>query len=317
MQMPAMASRIIVVDLAYLIEHLANELGAIVPAGFRVEADDGMLRYSADVKRSPGQPGDHHAGKSSTNVQRSFGRHGQITGDHSAAAAVRALDDLRDYIQEAGHHPWPVSRIPPRSHAEIRHAMLYLWYGEHDDPVLNCEPIPLPGVRDAKCQGCGLHTSMVTWAESVGTVASPLLAGFSLASVVVVAGDPQKFYWAGAAIVSLTVAAITLIAAVQGSKFVHQEEPDAEGWYHGTRSLYHTGILALLLGLGFAMVPGSPDWPRRVASGMALAAAVGEAIFFSKEAVSDARLAISFIVARARRAAIALIMAMPGRRRSS
>ena len=80
----------------------------------------------------------------------------------------------------------------------------------------------------AKCQGYGLHASMVRWAESVGTVAAPLLAGFSLASVVVIAGDPHGFYWAGAAIVSLTLAAITLIAAVQGSKLVHQEEPDAD-----------------------------------------------------------------------------------------
>jgi hypothetical protein len=194
--------------------------------------------------------------------------------------------------------------------------MLCLWYGEHDDPVLKCEPISLTGVRDAKCQGSGLHASMVKWAESVGTVASPLLAGFSLASVVVIAGDPQKFYWSGAAIVGLTVAAITLIAAVQSSKYVHQEEPHAEGWYHGTRALYHSGIVALLLGLGFALVPGSPDWPRRVACGLALAAAVGEAIFFRREATADARAAISSIGTRAR-AAIAAIRAMPGRRRSS
>jgi uncharacterized membrane protein HdeD (DUF308 family) len=143
---------------------------------------------------------------------------------------------------------------------------------------------------------------MVKWAESVGTVASPLLAGFSLASVVVVAGDPQKFYWAGAAIVGLTVAAITLIAAVQTSKYVHRKQPDAEGWYHGTRALYHSGILALLLGLGFALVPGSSDWSRRVACGLALAAALGEAIYFRREAISDARAAISFLRARVRAA---------------
>jgi uncharacterized membrane protein HdeD (DUF308 family) len=310
MQASAMASRIIAVDVddltALLTPLLADRLSVIVPTGFYVKAADGMLRYSADEERSPGQHGDHRAGGSSTHVRRALGRHGETAEDHIVDAAVRVLDDLRDYIQEAGDDSWPVTGNPPRSHAQIRDSMLYLWYGDHDDTGVKCKPIPLPRVHDGECQGSGLNAPMVKWAESVGTVASPLLAGFSLASVVVVAGDPQKFYWAGAAIISLTVAAITLIAAVQTSKYVHREEPNAEGWYHGTRMLYHNGILALLLGLGFALVPGSPDWPRRVACGLALAAAAGEAIFFSPEASSDARAAISFVLARAWQTAIFL-----------
>jgi len=290
------------VDVNDLTERLAGRLSVIVPAGFYVEAADGILRYSADEERHPGQHGDHHARGSSTHVRRALGRHGKTAEDHIVDVAVRVLDDLRDYIQEAGHDPWPVTRNPPRSHAQIHDSTLYLWYGEHDDAVLKCESIRLSGVPDAECRGSGLDASMVKWAESVGTVASPLLAGFSLASVVVVAGDPQKFYWAGAAIVGLTVAAITLIAAVQTSKYVHRKQPDAEGWYHGTRALYHSGILALLLGLGFALVPGSSDWSRRVACGLALAAALGEAIYFRREAISDARAAISFLRARVRAA---------------
>jgi len=121
--------------------------------------------------------------------------------------------------------------------------------------------VDVDSARDAEDQAPGLDAAKQRWAESVGNVASPVLAGFSLASVVLVAGDPQKYYRAGAAIVSLTVAAITLIGALQSSKYVHREDAHAEGWYHGTRVLYHGGILALLLGLGFVLVPGSADWP--------------------------------------------------------
>src|SRR5260370_14858057 len=177
---------------------------------------------------------------------------GKTAEDRIVGAAAQVLDDLRDYIQASGQDSWPVAGNPPRSHAQIRASVLHLWYGDHDDVVLECEPIQVPGTRDAECQGSGLDASMVKWAESVGTVASPLLAGFSLASVIVVAEDPTKFYWEGATIISLTVAAITLIAAVQSSKYVHPEDTHAEEWYHGPRVLYHTGILALLLSLGFA-----------------------------------------------------------------
>jgi len=283
------------VDVKNLTALLAAGLDAKVPAGFRVKADDGKLLYSADEERFPAQHGHHHARRSDTNVRRIFALHGKTDEDRIVGTAVQVLDDLRDYIQASGHDSWPVAGNPPRSHAQIRASVLHLWYGDHDNVVLECEPIQVPGVPDAECQGSGLDASMVTWADSVGTVASPLLAGFSLASVIAVVEEPTKFYWEGATIIGLTVAAITLIAAVQTSKYVHPEDLHAEGWYHGTRALYHTGILALLLSLGFALVPGSPDWPRGVACGLALAAALGEAIFFSGEAISDARAALAFI----------------------
>jgi hypothetical protein len=286
--------RIDAVDVDDLIVLIAGRLSAIVPAGFRIEAADGKLWYSAVAGQSPAEPGRQRVCGARTNVRRAFDRRGEITEDHIIDAAVRVLKDLQDYIQEAGQDPWPATSRPPRARAEVRDSMLYLWYGEPGEVVLGCDPIPLGGMRSAQRQAADRDASNQKWAESVGNVASPLLAGFSLATVVVVAGDPQKFYWAGAAIVSLTYAAITLIAAVQSSKYVHGGEAHAEGWYRGTRVLYHSGILALLLGLGFALVPGSAEWPRRVACGMALAAAAGEAIFFGREAASDAHAAISF-----------------------
>jgi len=50
---------------------------------------------------------------------------------------------------------------------------------------------------------------------SVTTVGSLLLAGFSLASVIVVTSEAGKFRWPGAAVLALTTAAVLLIASVQ------------------------------------------------------------------------------------------------------
>lgn len=138
----------------------------------------------------------------------------------------------------------------------------------------------------------GLTGMDLGWAESVGNVAAPLLAGFGFTAVVVVSEDPGKFRWADATILSLTLSVVTLIAAVQCSKYVRKEHSKAVRWYGGTRILYHSGIVALLLGLGFVLAPlhagGAPDAPRWAACGIAFAAASGEAIAFGKGAFLDA-----------------------------
>jgi hypothetical protein len=106
--------------------------------------------------------------------------------------------------------------------------------------------------------------------------------------VIVVSEDAVKFRWADAAIVSLAIVAIALIVAVQCSKYVHLEYRNAVRWHGWTRISYHSGIVALLLGLGFVLAPldatGSPpDGPRWVACILAFTAAVGEAFFSSKQ----------------------------------
>jgi hypothetical protein len=53
--------------------------------------------------------------------------------------------------------------------------------------------------------------------DSVGTVGSSLLAGFSLASVIVVTGEAHAFRWPGAVVLALAAAAVVLIASVQFS----------------------------------------------------------------------------------------------------
>ena len=51
--------------------------------------------------------------------------------------------------------------------------------------------------------------------DSVGTVGSSLLAGFSLASVILVTSAAEQFRWPGAAVLALATAAVVLIASVQ------------------------------------------------------------------------------------------------------
>jgi small neutral amino acid transporter SnatA (MarC family) len=146
--------------------------------------------------------------------------------------------------------------------------------------------------ESAAGQANGLEARDVRWAKSVGNVAAPLLAGFSLTSVIVVSEDAGKFRWADAAIVSLAIAAVALIVAVQCSKYIHREYDNAVRWYGWTRISYHTGIVALLLGLAFVLAPlhaaGSPDAPRWVACFLAFAASAGEAIFFGKNFLCEA-----------------------------
>ena len=132
----------------------------------------------------------------------------------------------------------------------------------------------------------------VKYAQSVGKVTAPLLAGFSFTAVVIVAEDPERFYLADAAILSLTVAVILLIATVQCSKYVRRKDPERfrrlVGYYGGTLISYRSGLVALLLGLGFALAPlqmkGVPTAPRWVASSLAWAAAVAQffAYFFGR-----------------------------------
>jgi hypothetical protein len=141
-------------------------------------------------------------------------------------------------------------------------------------------------------QAQALNAWELKWAKSVGNIAAPLLAGFSLTSVIVISEDPTKFRWSDAAILSLAIAAVTLIFALQTSKYVRKEYPRAVRWYGRTRINYHTGIVALLLGLGFALAPlhvaGSPDAPRWVACVLVFAASLHEAVAFTKRYLVDA-----------------------------
>jgi hypothetical protein len=125
---------------------LADRLGAIVPPGFHVQAGAGMLWYSADEGRLPGQQGAGRPGPAGTHVQANIGAYGSTDADNIVGVAVQALGELQDYIDEATHELWPGDGIPSRLGAEIRDSAVHLWYGDPDIAVLACEPIPLADV---------------------------------------------------------------------------------------------------------------------------------------------------------------------------
>lgn len=140
------------VDADALTLILADRLASIVPSGIHVEAGDGMLCYSADPGRFPGQLGDYRAGRSGTYVRENLESHGETAEDRIAGIAAQALDELQDYVDEATHHPWPGEKTPPSAHAQVRDAILHLWYGGPDigdQVVLACEPVSVTELRSA------------------------------------------------------------------------------------------------------------------------------------------------------------------------
>jgi hypothetical protein len=133
-------------DLDHLTAVLADRLSAVVPAGFHVAATDGMLWYSAEQGRSPGQSGDYRIGGAGTYVRGNFGVYGATAEENIVGVAVQALDELQDYISEATHSPWPGMTSQPSPHGQILDSHLNLWYGDHDNVILACEPIPLTDI---------------------------------------------------------------------------------------------------------------------------------------------------------------------------
>ncbi len=133
------------VDPDDFIRVLEERLGAIAPPGFHVHAGDGMLWYSSDPGRFPGQQGTDRVGRTGVPVRDNLGvfesmREGVI------AVAEQALDSLQDYVDEATHDPWPGTTRPPRPFAEVRDSTLFWGYGDPREVVLACGPIPLGGI---------------------------------------------------------------------------------------------------------------------------------------------------------------------------
>ncbi len=93
------------------------------------------------------------------------------------------------------------------------------------------------------------------WLGPVGDVAAPLLAGFSLTAIITLSSDTGHHRWSGATLLAFTMATVTLITALENSKYAREKSrpvADRERWERRTRNLYHLyhfGIVALLLGL--------------------------------------------------------------------
>ncbi len=131
----------------------------------------------------------------------------------------------------------------------------------------------------------------VGWIKSVGEIAAPLLAGFSFTSVIAISGDADHFRRPGLTALALTLASVLLILAVQSAKYADPKRHPAPGrhwsterWHLVMRNSYHAGIVALLLGLAFALAPkqatAGQDALRWAASYLAFAACGAEFLIF-------------------------------------
>jgi hypothetical protein len=141
----------VVVDVDRLTALLADRLAAVAPDGIRVEAGDGMLRFSAEPGRFPGQSGNYEVGRASSHVRSNFEIRAGTVADRLTGVCVQVLDELQDYVSEATHDPWPGRTAQPTPQAQIHQGELRLWYGGRHgrQVVLACAPIPLTGLGPA------------------------------------------------------------------------------------------------------------------------------------------------------------------------
>lgn len=130
-------------DLDRFADVLAERLAAIVPDGIYVAVRDGMLWFSAQEGRFPGQRGDYRPGEAGCHVRENVGADGTPEHEDIVRAAVQALDALQDFVSEATHLPWPGVHRQPRPDGRISGSRLELWYGGPDAVVLACEPVEL------------------------------------------------------------------------------------------------------------------------------------------------------------------------------
>ena len=115
---------------------------------------------------------------------------------------------------------------------------------------------------DQPTNGEVIEKRLHRWINSVSTVTLPLLAGFSVTSVVVVSDDAGKFRWPGPTVFALSAAALVLIVAVQCAYHAHvylsKEDPEYNkglAWAKRTRLFYDIGLFAVLVGLALVVVP--------------------------------------------------------------
>jgi MFS family permease len=107
--------------------------------------------------------------------------------------------------------------------------------------------------------------------QGLGSVAAPLLAGFSLTLVIYTLTSTASFRWPNAVLALILAAALSLITAVQCALVARfYLVPGAHGaeqarlaaahglWARRVERLYNAGILLLFSGITVALVPPGP-----------------------------------------------------------
>ena len=124
-------------------EKLARALGdrfqQIVPKGYQVYEDQGMIWYHG--RSSP----DGYGGSRSGSYIAENLHYGDTVEEQVTWCAEHALSELQDYLDETSTEPWPGERtLPvPKAHAAVIEGKVHMWFGDADAPVLECEPIDI------------------------------------------------------------------------------------------------------------------------------------------------------------------------------
>lgn len=128
------------VDPDKLARALADRFQRIVPAGYYVREENGVIWYAADAPL-------HGHDSNASYFTETFDSYGQTAVERIAGSAEHAMNELQDFVDESSTEPWPGKRTVPRAHAAVRHGMLHIWFGDADAPELECEPIELASLE--------------------------------------------------------------------------------------------------------------------------------------------------------------------------
>lgn len=124
-------------DPGKLARALADRFGRIVPEGFHVWEADGVVWY----RSVPDMP--YYGGSGSGSYIEQNLHNGDSVEERVAWCAEWVLGELQDLVDETSTEPWPGERTVPRAHAAVIEGQLRMWFGDADNPVLECEPIDL------------------------------------------------------------------------------------------------------------------------------------------------------------------------------
>jgi hypothetical protein len=122
---------------------LADRFERIVPPGFHVEVQDGLVVFWADDALGlPGQTG-QGPGRSGSWVRDNFELTSGLMHERPVVVAEQSLSNLQDYVNEATTEPWPGAGRPPYSHAAVQDGQLRPWFSDNGATILECAPIDL------------------------------------------------------------------------------------------------------------------------------------------------------------------------------
>jgi hypothetical protein len=116
----------------------------------------------------------------------------------------------------------------------------------------------------------------------MATVAAPMLAGFTVTLIGVVAQADDRFRYPELSLLLLTLAAAALITCVQAGFWFQRPVPhtSVRRWRSVARLSYDGGIVMLFAALSTVLTPmDTSQLVRWVAAGVALAAALAEIVW--------------------------------------